>query len=237
MQSDSTRKREYGIDLYLMAGLATTPHFMEKLRVALHGWLEQWWRPVHSELLFPYGDRSRRAFPQLWEIRSDMRRGFRRLYKSVGGNRAIEALEIRRVRLDRDRKTTLFIGHSGGGVAAVHAAQLLSERQGDSDCLIVMIGSPRCRIPEGLRQSVLSISAAGKDFVPRLGSFGGWKAGMLRIPSWHSDKHAPGEMRSVPIIGGHADYFRDNAPYVNPMGQSNLDITLEAIESWLIRWK
>jgi hypothetical protein len=237
MQSNSTRKKENGVDLYLMAGLATGPHFMEKLRAALHGSLEQWWQPVHSELLFPYGDRSRRAFPQLWEIRSDMRRGFRRLSKSVGGNRALEAMKIRHDRLDRGRKTNLFIGHSGGGVAALHAAQLLSEQQGDSHCLIVMIGSPRCRIPEELRQSVLSIRAEGKDPVTRLGSFGGWKAGKLRIPSWYSDKHAPGEMRSVPIIGGHADYFRDSAPYVNPIGQSNLDITLEAIESWLIRWK
>jgi hypothetical protein len=237
MQSDSTRKRENGIDLYLMAGLATGPHFMEKLRFELHGSLEKWWQPVHSELLFPYGDRSRRAIPQLWEIRSDMQRGFRRLNNSVGGNRALEAIKIRGVRLDRGRKRTLFIGHSGGGVAAVHAAQLLSEQQGGTDCLIVMIGSPRCRIPEGLRHSVLSIRAASKDIVPRLGSFGGWKAGKLRIPAWYSDKHAPGEMRIVPIIGGHADYFRDCAPYVNSMGQSNLDITLEAIESWLIRWK
>jgi hypothetical protein len=237
MQSDSTGKRENGVDLYFIAGLATAPHFMEKFRVAIHSSLEQWWQPVHSELLFPYGDWSRRPFAQLWEIQSDMRLGLRQLDKSIGGNRALAAMEIRRAGSDLGRKTTIFIGHSGGGVAAVHAAQLLSERQGGSDCLIVMIGSPRCRIPEGFRQSVLSISAAGKDFVPRLGSFGGWKAGKLRIPSWHSDKHAPGEVRTVPIIGGHADYFRDSAPYVNQMGNSNLDITLEAIESWLIQWK
>jgi hypothetical protein len=237
MQSNSTRKRECGIDLYLMAGFATTPHFMEKFRVALHSSLEQWWQPVHSELLFPYGDWSRRAIPQLWEIRSDMQRRFRRLNQSVGGNRTLEDMKIRRVKLDHSRKITLFVGHSGGGVAAVHAAQLLSEQQEGSNCLIVMIGSPKCRIPEGLRQSVLAIRAVSKDIVPRLGSFGGWEAGKLRIPSWYPDKHAPGEMHSVPIIGGHADYFRDSAPYVNPMGQSNLDITLAAIESWLIRWK
>jgi hypothetical protein len=216
-----------------MTGFATAPHFMEKLRVALHRILNHWGQSVHSELLFPYGDWSRRAVPQLWEIRSDIRLGLRRLNSSIGGNRALASIKKRRPLPDHSRKTTILIGHSGGGVAAVHAAQLLSEQQGGSDYCVVMIGSPRCRIPESLRPSVLAISAAGTDFIPRLGSYGGWKAGKLRFPSWHRDKHAPADIRVVPIIGGHADYFRDSAPYVNFEGISNLALTLEAIELWL----
>jgi hypothetical protein len=234
MLNDSNGKMESEVGLYFMAGFATAPHFMEKVRVALHGLLEQGGQSVHSELLFPYGDWSRRVVPQLWEIRSDMRLGLRRLNSSIGGNRALASINKRRPLPDHSRKTTILIGHSGGGVAAVHAAQLLlSERQGGSDYYVVMIGSPRCRIPESLRPSVLAIRAAGTDFIPRLGTYGGWMAGKLRFPSWHRDKHAPADIRVLPINGGHADYFRDSAPYVNFEGISNLALTLEAIESWL----
>ncbi|MCD9023205.1 hypothetical protein [Cohnella silvisoli] len=249
MQSDLIGKRENGIDLYLMAGFASAPYFMERFRVALQGRLEQGGHSVHSELLFPYGDWSRRAVVQLWEIRSDMRLGLGRLNRSIGGNRALAAIQLHGP--TSSGRKTILIGHSGGGVAAVHTAQLLSEQAGGAACFVVMIGSPRCRIPEGLRPSVLAIHAAGRrrgrvaegksgDMVSRLGSYGGWIAGTGRgrqFPVWHRDKHAPADTRTVPIIGGHADYFRDSAPYVNPMGQSNLAITLEAIESWLIRWK
>jgi hypothetical protein len=234
MLSDSNGKLESEVELFFMAGFATAPHFMEKMRVALHGLIEHWGQSVHSELLFPYGDWSRGVVPQLWEIRSDMWLGLKRLNSSIGGNRALTLMNKRRTWPDHGRKTTILIGHSGGGVAAVHAAQiLLSEQQGCSDYCVVMIGSPRCRIPESLRPSVLAISAAGTDFISRLGTYGGWKAGKRRFPSWHRDKHAPADTRVIPIIGGHADYFRDSAPYVNLEGISNLALTLEAIASWL----
>jgi hypothetical protein len=241
MLSDSIGKREYEIDLYLMAGFATAPHFMEKFRAALQGRLELLGRSVHSELLFPYGDWSRRAIPQLWEIRSDMRLSLGRLNRSIGGNRALAAIQTRGQTTSRSATITILIGHSGGGVAAVHTAQLLSEQAGSSACFVVMIGSPRCRIPEELRHSVLAISSAGlrrrgnkegksTDRVSRLGSYGGWETGLRPFPTWHTDKHAPAVRVAVGIIGGHADYFRDSAPFVNELGKSNLDLTLEAIE-------
>ncbi|BBI34903.1 hypothetical protein KCTCHS21_43020 [Cohnella abietis] len=142
------------------------------------------------------------------------------------------------------KQTLLFIGHSGGGIAGLHAAQLLQDS--GSERYIVMIGSPKCRIPVQLDTSVLTINAAdirrggrGKspDRVSRLGTHGGWRAGKLGLPTWHRQKYAPIDNRNVPIIGGHADYFRDSEPYVDVTGRSNLDLTLETIQTWLTRLK
>lgn len=246
MPSDSNERVGNNVHLYLLAGVATAPLFMESLRLALHEKLARSSaRIVHSELLFPYGEWSRRLIPQLWEIRHDMRLGFRRITSSIGGDRTQTSILARKN--GDDKPFMILIGHSGGGVAAIHAAQLLIERGYGSAYSVILIGSPRCRIPDGLRDSVLSISATGKrldiampgksrDLVSRLGTFGGWHKPLRRLPAWKRDKHAPVSIHAVPIIGGHADYFRDSAPFVNSLGQSNLDLTLETIESWLTRW-
>ncbi|WP_256760007.1 hypothetical protein [Cohnella sp. WQ 127256] len=260
MQSNLIGKEVNELDVFFLAGLATAPHFMENLRHVLIDKLQRGFsneslgQPVYSEQLFPYGDWGRRVIPQLWEIRSDMRLGVSRIARSIGGNRALNSIRSARpLSCDRPRML-LLIGHSGGGIAAVHAAQLLLDSERYSACLVVMIGSPKCRIPESLRPSVLSISAAGRtkgtsttpsrspDIVSRLGTFGGWAVGNKedvvnrRLPSWLRDKHAPATRISVPIIGGHADYFRERVPFVNQEGRSNLDLTLEAILTWLIQW-
>lgn len=222
------------ISIYLMAGVATAPHFMERFRIALLERLEQACGSVYSELLFPYGDWSRRIVPQLWEIRHDMRLSFRRLKRSIGGNRLLASIRPQ-LSIGRSHRTIL-IGHSGGGVAALHAAQLMLDEQIDSlPSLVVMIGSPRVRIPANLQSSVLSLYAAGKsrDIISSIGTFGGWSSGLRRFPTWQSNKHAPVNIQGLPIIGGHPDYFRERAPYMNLLGKSNLDISLEAIVSWL----
>ncbi|WP_373229398.1 hypothetical protein [Cohnella sp.] len=234
MQRASNGVEGNEIYVYLMAGVATAPHFMEKFRAALHEKLAQSGRSVHSELLFPYGDWSRRVVPQLWEIRYDMRLSFSRFSYSIGGNRLLSSI-LSQLPMDRSHRT-IFIGHSGGGVAAVHAAQLMLEKHiGSEPSQVVMIGSPRVRIPDNLQSSVLSLYATGKsrDLVSRLGTFGGWSSELRRFPIWQADKHAPVNIQGLPIIGGHPDYFRDRAPYVNAIGKSNIDITLEAIEQWL----
>jgi pimeloyl-ACP methyl ester carboxylesterase len=246
------------LELYFLAGLATAPLFMEKLQLELLAAMTDG-RHIGSQLLFPYGDWSRTVFPQLREIRSDMRLRPERVSKSIGGNRALEAIRRQRALspIRTANTTTILIGHSGGGVAAVHAGQLLLEQGLSSACLVVMVGSPRCRIPHSLRPNTLSIHVAGRrgkrslakrkspDLVSRLGTHGGWtirSASMngetevrRRFPFWHRDKHAPSTVVAVPIIGGHADYFRERAPYVDPNGQSNLDVTMDAILGWLSR--
>ncbi|RED65542.1 hypothetical protein [Cohnella lupini] len=256
MRNDSNGIGKNEIELYVMAGLATAPLFMERLRHALVHTIDEigsLGRLAHSELLFPYGDWSRRSIPQLWEIRADMRLRLDRIEASIGGKRALGSIGSGRAEFDGSGTTYVMVGHSGGGVAAVHAAYLLLARDETATCFVIMIGSPRCRIPERLRPKTLSISASGRskdgsrtgkspDFISRLGSFGGWSTGEAanrnrpRMPSWRKDKYAPSSMMSVPIIGGHADYFRDSAPYLNSGGMSNLDLTVEAIRSWLIQW-
>lgn len=232
------------LELYFLAGVATTPLFMERFRLAL---LNQLFHPglsIHSELLFPYGDRSRGLLAQLWEIRADIMLSVRKIKHSIGGTRTWSAIDSRRASTSQ-RRITLLIGHSGGGIAAVHAAEVLRELRDHSKCYVVMIGSPKCRIPDWLRSSVLAIHAMGLrrkrgfrgearvlDPVTRLGIHGGWRI-RNRFPSWEKGKYAPASMIAIPIIGSHADYFRDSVPYVDENGRSNLDLTVDAILTWL----
>lgn len=248
MLCDSTNSTGVNADLYLIAGFRTAPLFMEEFRLALHGRLEKAGVSVRSKLLFPYGDWSRRPVAQLLEIRRDMGLGVSGLARSIGGRNVLKALEADGIDGENEGagdRLPILIGHSGGGVAAVHAASLLHERKGGEPCPVVMIGSPKCRIPEALRGSVLYLQAAGKrakggsrevssDPVTRLGSFGGWQlSGGKGWRVWRRDKHAPETIASVPVAGGHADYFRSQAPFIDDEGRSNLDRISEAVWQWL----
>ncbi|MBM7567167.1 hypothetical protein [Paenibacillus sacheonensis] len=235
MTDNGERKR---VSLYLLAGLATAPQFMESFRVALHDIIAREGFGVRtSQLLFPYGDWSRRAIPQLWEISRDMRLGAGRFGRSIGGGRAVDRIGSGWTPGPGPGDRIVLVGHSGGGVAAVHAAWQLMDLIGGPPSPVVMIGSPRCRIPEELRESVLFVYAGGAqqdpgrpgrsaDAVARLGTFGG---GWLR----KADKHAPPFSGGVPIIGKHADYFREREPYVNELGLTNQRLTLDVVWPWL----
>lgn len=155
----------------------------------------------------------------------------------------------------RDPARYVLIGHSGGGVAALHAACLLRRREDGKPPYVIMIGSPKCRIPGELRDSVLYLFAGGRkhqgalplrgseaawrhrpaDPIARLGTFGGWeRTARYGLPVWRSDKHAPSERRPVPIVGGHADYFRGRPPFVSEEGATNLARIVEATRGWLV---
>jgi len=254
MRTIMNEHAENNIELYFLAGLATAPLFMEDLRLALERRLRNEalsrqagsfvGAEMRSRLLYPYGDWSRNVFAQLWEIQADMRRKDSKLDRSIGGGRVLE--EIRRERaavgLADTVGTTLLVGHSGGGIAAVHAAAMLMSSGGSATCYAVKIGSPRCRIPERLKHRVLSIHAEGRrrgdsfgrspDIVSRIGSYGGWKINRS-LPVWRKDKHAPASWIGVPIIGKHPDYFRNRSPYLSTDGRSNLDLIVDAIAAWL----
>src|SRR5690606_1696010 len=117
-----------------------------------------------------------------------------------------------------------LIGHSGGGVAAVHAAHAL-HRAGASIRAVAMIGSPKAPIPRLLRpctvflHSKSPITGRHTDPVARLGAFRGLPAAAKQ---------------GLPLIGGHRDYFRSREPFVSPSGLSNLDITTAAVLEWLL---
>ncbi|SEO34505.1 hypothetical protein SAMN05518847_107153 [Paenibacillus sp. OV219] len=246
------------MSLYLLGGLATAPLFMESFRSALHGVLgREGYEVATSELLFPYGNWSRGVVPQIWEIGRDMRRSPRKTGRSIGGRRTVAAIGESRHRLGLSASgggRTILVGHSGGGVAAVHAAmQLMEQSSKGRSPLVVMIGSPRCRIPVQLRQSVLYVyatpagtpSSGGRiaDMICKLGTFGGWGGGSSvdfagraprrSFPGWNHNKYGPAGACGVPIVGWHPDYFREQAPYVNGMGLSNQWLTLHAVWEWL----
>ena len=255
MRNDSNGLADGKLEAYFLAGLKTAPLFMDQLRIALpevirRGELlglsaERGEGAEPSELLYPYGDWSRGAISQLWEIRRDMKLGVGTIRRSIGGRRALEAIERARAASGRPRgaRTTLLVGHSGGGIAAVHAAELLLERGQAESCFVVKIGSPRCRIPERLKPRVLAIRAerpeAGKggagrppDIVPSFGSYGGWSR-ERRLPGWRRDLHAPGTSVGLSIVGKHADYFRDREPFLNGEGRTNLELVVDTILGWL----
>jgi len=240
---------ERNIELYLPAGVATTPLFMERLRQVIGRGLEDTGAIVHSSLALPYGDKERSIIGQLREVGRDLRLKGRWLDGSLGGNRLLGMIDERRRARRGDSAVparTIIVGHSAGGVAAVHAARLLYARDGGEPPLVVMIGSPRCRIPEELREHVLYVYSARSepqgvrwmvamlsDPITRLGSFGGWHIGRWRLPRWQMDKHAPVHTSGLRIIGGHADYFREQPPFVNADGLSNMAVTAEVIMNWI----
>lgn len=239
---------ERDIELYLPAGVATSPSFMERLRQVIERGLEETGAFVRSSLAFPYGDKERSLVGQLREVGRDLRLRSRRLDGSIGGNRLLGIIDERRRTLFEASvpARTIIVGHSAGGVAAVHAARLLYARDGGQSPLVVMIGSPRCRIPGELLEHVLYVYAARSDSqgarwmtvkltdpITRLGSFGGWHTGKWRLPRWQMDKHAPIHASGLRIVGGHADYFREQHPFVNAMGLSNMALTAEVVLKWL----
>ncbi|CAG7645137.1 hypothetical protein ACFQI7_25315 [Paenibacillus allorhizosphaerae] len=221
---------ENKINIYTLAGVATAPTFMEDfsseltVRLRLGGWDVR-----HTELLFPYGDWSRKLLYQLLEMRNDLYPLRRARLAPIGGKLAADA-----VAGSYSGGLALLIGHSGGGVAAVQAAELLC-RAGtvhSAQLRVVQIGSPKCPVPEPLRERTLYIRSA-RDPATLIGNWGGFERGSFGQPWWNARKYAPSHHVRLPIIGKHADYFRRRSPYVNREGFSNLELTLTSIWNWL----
>jgi hypothetical protein len=226
-QTTEDRQRRM-LHVYAIAGIATSPDFMEGLlleierRLAAHGVPAD---AVRTSLLLPYGSWNRPLWLQLREIGRDLRLGPGRRSGSVGGAAVLRRLAADGVRGD---DALWLIGHSGGGLAAVHAAEELLAQHREPDLHTVQVGSPRCAVAAALQARAAYVYAAGpggrgKDPICRLGRWG-WRR--RRVPSL---------VAGVPIVGGHADYFREHPPYVQPeTGAANLDLTLGAFWNWLI---
>ncbi|NHN29531.1 hypothetical protein [Paenibacillus agricola] len=304
------------VNLFLLAGVATAPLFMENVRLALVARLEQAGCKVNSELLFPYGDWSRKLLPQLLELRHDLGAARTRPLRSIGGTRVAAAVAARVAAgvsettgagcsacvaagesettstggakhggksavsgrssgeaayraeggdsvdgatlsgscsragepandaASGARSLTLLLGHSGGGVAAVHAAGILAAEPalpcGAARPLrVVQIGSPKCPIPAWLQDSLLyasAINAQGRpsDPVTLLGSWRVWQRSRVGLPMWRSlAPTSPLTNIRLRLLGGHPDYFRESSPFINQQGLSNLEITVQSVMDWL----
>jgi hypothetical protein len=258
------------VNLFLLAGVATAPLFMENFRLALATRLEQAGCEVYSELLYPYGDWSRKLLPQLLELRHDLWAARTRPLRSIGGARAAAMAASAEARLAAAQAgcaapvanseaqqpvsggssggLTLLLGHSGGGVAAVHAAGILAGepvllRGAATPSLlplrVVQIGSPKCPVPTWLQGSLLyasAINAQGRpsDPVTLLGSWRVWQRSRLGLPVWRPSAPAsPSAHIRLQLMGGHPDYFRESNPFLNQHGLSNLEVTVQAVMDWL----
>lgn len=217
--------------VYAVAGVYTSPDFMEGVLDKIVRTLNA--RPgltvARAALLFPYGDWGSGLVRQIRQVRRDLSLRTDAFARSGGGLRLAEAIGD-----PGDAKLLLLIGHSGGGLAAVHAAMMLRQRT-DLRIRIAQIGCPRGRIAPELRADVRYLyavnpaSGAAKDPICRIGSWGGWERGAFGLPRWNPLKHAPRERTPVPIIGGHADYFRDRDPFRHATGRTNLELVAERI--------
>jgi hypothetical protein len=230
MDGEATMETHDGYDIYLLAGVATRPGFFTDCERRLTELCsEQGWAGSGIHILYPYGDYSRSLARQIHEVRRDL---LRRRKRYIGGTAA--AGEVRTAASGRQ---IVLIGHSGGGVAAYHAGRLLLEEGVVPDCRIVQIGSPRVRIAEEHRDKVsyfYAVNGEGKrnDRVTRLGSWGGFRRSSYGVPVWDSYRYAPGHIDAIPVVGGHADYFRGCAPFVHE-DVTNLQRTIGSVWQWL----
>lgn len=241
------------IGLYMLAGVATAPHFMERFYEEL---VQLFWREAEviagGGQVFPYGDWSRPLRRQAAEVWHDMRLPLDRLAFSRGGRETVRQLGQLQA---ADNRRLLLVGHSGGGVAALHAAawwlghgqhsgRILApdgESQGipAKEVRVVQIGSPKSPVPELLQEATLYCysswpSGKGKDPVCRLGT---WKVRSPRNfikPVTVPADYKPGLIKALPLAGGHPDYFR--AGMISPDGCSNLENTLGAVWAYVKEW-
>ncbi|SDN73890.1 hypothetical protein SAMN04487897_104251 [Paenibacillus sp. yr247] len=220
------------IVIYVSAGFATAPHFLDAFAAALSARYEQAGSRVRTIVHYPYGDWTRQRQRQLREITSDLWNNAHQKPSLYGGKSLIKLITENHT----PEQQLLLIGHSAGAVASVQAADLLV-KEGISILGVIQIGSPKCAIPPSLKHCVLYLNAANQldqsiDPIPRLGTWGGWTKTRLGVHRWNSMKHAPIHRRTLPLIGGHADYFRDHNPYIWQEA-TNLETTINTIWTWL----
>ncbi|TXK70270.1 alpha/beta hydrolase [Paenibacillus sp. N3.4] len=181
---------------------------------------------------YPYGDWTRPRLDQLREIGSDLWNNAHRKSSRYGGKRLTASIE----QVLKPGQKLLLIGHSAGAVASIQAADTLL-KAGRTIIGVVQIGSPKCAVPSSLSHRVLYLNGVNTmlkpvDPIPRIGTWGGWSAARFGLKRWNHLKQAPFERKPLPLIGGHADYFRDHHPYIWNES-TNLQTTLNAIWTWL----
>lgn len=224
------------ISVYLLAGVATTQTAFNECRDKLDRMFRTDGLNPNIHIFHPYGDASRNLYKQIAEVGSDLSN--RVAVGRVGGRAVFRKIKQT---LTGANDPVLLIGHSGGGAAAYQAGKMLHEQQVVRDFRIVQVGSPRIPIHPDLKDRVSyfhSIDADGNpnDPISRIGSWGGWSIMGSSIPRWNRMKYAPSKVEGIPVIGGHAHYFRHQQPYIDQDAVCNLDKTIEQVRLWLKGW-
>lgn len=228
------------LHIYLLAGVQTRDSAFTTLTNRLLQSLKAKGIKADIEILYPYGDYSRKLWKQVLDLCIDI--NFINKYSGIGGKRVMQQLEGA---LQKGKTKFLLIGHSGGGVAAYRIARFLYYHFNiELDQLrVVQIGSPKIRVASRFQSQIAYIQAIDeqgklKDPITKIGYWGGFQIGENENSKrgWNSQKYAPAVVQSIPLIGGHADYFRSRAPFIDKQEQSNLDYTFIAFEEWLHDW-
>jgi hypothetical protein len=222
---------ENRVDLYVLAGVATSLNFMEQFVLELKARYVQAGFEVQANMLFPYGDWNRSLVKQLYEIGHDLMPKLGRKRSHLRGKKVADY-----IMKSYKGGQIVIIGHSSGGVAGVHAANILDLAQLPI-ARVVQIGSPKCPVSLKHRSSTLFIRAANQsgkltDPITRLGSWGGWER-RGRIALWNSKLASPDHILTVPLVGGHTDYFRRHSGFFDKNGLTNLDKITGIIWDWL----
>jgi len=222
------------LHVYLLAGIKTSESAFHTCRDRLQTSLSSMGMEPAIHILFPYGDSKRNVLKQIIEVRMDL--STRRRAGEIGGRKALND-----IKKSLGGRRVLLLGHSGGGIAAYHAARYMKQEDMVDDFRIVQIGSPRMKISQELRDKISyfhSIDQQGmmNDPVTRIGSWGGWSWSKGKLPSWNDSKHAPGYVEGVSTVGGHADYFRHTEPFIDQESVCNLDKTMNRVDAWLSQW-
>ncbi|ALS26497.1 alpha/beta hydrolase [Paenibacillus sp. 32O-W] len=222
------------LNIYLLAGVKTQVASFAECCRKLDALFREEGREPRIFVLMPYGDYTRRLLRQLSEVSTDV--PYRSVLGRVGGRTAADF-----IRSTYRFGPLLLIGHSGGGAAAYQAARMLPDVSRRGDVRIVQIGSPKVPIDPSFRDRVgyfYAIDPDGRtaDRISRLGSWGGWRRGRYALPRWDRMKFAPGLVEGLPVMGGHADYFRHEPDFTDADSICNLDKTIRIIRSWLKDW-
>jgi hypothetical protein len=232
MPSPSSTTPSRMLHVSFLAGVATAPTFMKEFAEKLSQIYEAKGFHVMTQLLFPYGDWYTSLYRQLHEIRKDMLPFVRSVKPAwLGGRRSVSGI------LEAYQGGAIWlVGHSGGGVAGVHAGDLLLREHGLPVERIIQIGSPRCAIPPSLEASstmyMYAVNGKGRrtDPITRIGTWGGWERSRSGVPVWNPYKYAPDRIVPLRLQGGHPDYFRSADPYVDAEGRSNLEHILRTVQ-------
>ena len=214
-------------DIYLLAGIGSSPSSFAECKRELVKRLEGAGRRPAIRELFPYGDHTNKLWRQALVVGADLAR----LHGAWRSGGAEAAAEIRR---HSAGAPILFIGHSGGSVAAYKAAVELMDERTIPDFRIIQIGSPKVPIRAVYREKVSYYVAVNEnrlrtDPVTLLGSWSGWSRSTTGSWFWDKRKYAPGFIGEIMTLGGHEHYFRNDEQYIHPVRGSNLMVTLDSI--------
>jgi hypothetical protein len=223
------------VRLHTLAGFATSPNFLSEFQSRLADRIQlETGLTVAPRMLYPYGDWTRNKVSQAWLIRRDLRLSPDRYMRSIGGQYVLKALQHE----DNGavKPCVILIGHSGGGVAALHGAKLYFDSSPESRSIVIQMGAPKCPVPLSLRECVAYYYITRpkenyRDPITKLGTWGGWGRRHRGWPSWNSFCYSPGHIEGLPLAGGHPDYYRSYLALEG--GKSNLEVSIDAVWSYL----